>query len=142
MLNLKNRKILCLFIFLTSLLLTSWPQAVQAQATRSKEINCRIEIDDAHISTYILKSIGASAVKVDARSTCKSRQERVKLTVEILKTGRFFDHFIIKSSTRPSDVKSSGYVVTNYRTYKFCKNSVSTKYYGVAYSNALIAGKW
>lgn len=133
----------CLFVIsLTLLSQFLSPQSVHAISSNPSKIVCRIEVDDAHISTFIRKFMGVRAVKVDTRSTCSTRQEQVRLTVEIFKLGKFFNHFVFRDSTPPFDSKSSGFVVTNYKTFKLCKNSVSTQYFGVAYSRALIQGKW
>jgi len=117
-------------------------QPLRAANTNTPKILCRIEVDDAHISAHIQRNIGLKFVKVDARSVCNTRQEQVRLTVEIFKIGKFADYFVVRYFTNPLDAKSNGLLVTNYGTFKICKDSTPTKYYGVAYSKAFIEGKW
>jgi hypothetical protein len=81
-------------------------------------------------------------VKVNARSICNVPQERVMLTVEIHKTGSLVDHLVASHITNPTSPKSSGLKVENLETSGICVSSQSTNYYGIAYSKAIIQGKW
>jgi hypothetical protein len=102
---------------------------------------CRIEVDDAHISSSALAKKGIRTVKVNAQSICNFRQQHVDLTVEIYKTTDFGNNFVTASSTNPKSPGSSGLVVDNFSTQEACKNSTPTVYYGIAFSQALIDGR-
>jgi hypothetical protein len=63
------------------------PDLASSETPKPKEIkaSCRIEIDNAHISTSLLKNRKLKYVKVNARSICNVYQQRVTLTVEIFR---------------------------------------------------------
>jgi hypothetical protein len=103
---------------------------------------CRIEIDNAHISTTMNKYQLGKFVKINARSVCNVSQSQVKLTLEIYKTGRFGSIFIAKFQTMPSDIGSVGLIVKINGALVTCKNNKKTTYFGIAYSKAMIAGSW
>ena len=102
---------------------------------------CRIEIDDAHISSSNRIKNGFESVKVNAQSICNFHQQRVDLTVQIYKTTYFGNRLVQTTSTNPLGPSSSGLVVNNFATYASCRNSNMTTYYGVAFSQALIDGR-
>ena len=103
---------------------------------------CRIDIDNAHISKTIYHRVGVSVVIVKARSICNFPQQQVLLTVEIYKTELLGNQLITSSETKPLAPTSSGLIVFNNGTTKVCKTNALTHYYGIAYSKALIHGKW
>ena len=99
---------------------------------------CRIEIDNAHISTFNVEQFGKRTVKIVARSKCELYQEKVDLTLEIWKSGKIFDRKIKTFK----NLKNSGYVVAINHAYIPCKNSKLTHYYAIAKGKAFIEGKW
>lgn len=103
---------------------------------------CRIEIDNAHISTSLLKHRKIRYVKVNAKSICNVPQLRVTLTVEIYKTGIFGNHLVDRFRTEENSPKSSGLKVEMTDAAVKCKNSQATRYFGIAYAKAIIQGKW
>ena len=103
---------------------------------------CRIDIDNAHLSTSVFHRRGVRVVIVKARSICNVLQQRVLLTVQIYKTELLGDRLVTHSKTNPQAQSSSGYVISNNGTTKVCATTALTRYYGIAYSKALINGKW
>ena len=103
---------------------------------------CRIEIDNAHISSTLYKHLNRKFVKVNAVSICNVPHSRVTLTVKIYKVGLLVDHFVSFSATNPSAESSSGYRVVNQGTRAVCLSGRMSDYYGVAYSKAIVDGKW
>jgi hypothetical protein len=101
---------------------------------------CRIEVDYVHPSTYF-RNKGIAAIKVNARSVCDVLQQEVVLTVQIFKVGFLFDHLVSSTTTDPIRQSSTGLRVENNRTSAHCKDSKVTKYYGIAFATAVIAGQ-
>jgi hypothetical protein len=116
--------------------------ATPAPFPRYPKATCRIEIDDAHISTSLLRNNGIRVVKVNAKSICNVRQERVSLTLEIYKVGRFSNYLTHRSRTNPNSSKSAGLVVKIQDLKVLCINSKASSYFGVAFAKAFIQGKW
>jgi hypothetical protein len=70
-------------------------------------------------------------------------QQRVTLTLETHKLGHPFEHEVLPIfRTNPMDKSSSGFRVLISDAAIPCKNNVMTEYFGIAYSKALIGGKW
>ena len=116
------------------------PDVAGAVVTPPKT-KCFIEVQNAHISTSILEQQGRLAVKVNATSRCNVPQSNVTLTVKIFKEGLGVAHLVAQRSTRADNPKSQGLVVKNQFTFAYCKNTTSSKYYGVASARATIRGK-
>lgn len=120
------------------------PALASSETPKPKEIkaSCRIEIDNAHISASLLKNRKLKYVKVNARSICNVYQQRVTLTVEIYKTGKFSNQLVQSFRTKEGLSSSSGLVVKMNNAVVRCRNTHETAYYGIAYAKALINGKW
>lgn len=120
------------------------PALASSETPKPKEIkaSCRIEIDNAHISASLLKNRKLKYVKVNARSICNVYQQRVTLTVEIYKTGKFSNQLVQSFRTKEGLSSSSGLVVKMNNSVVRCRNTHETAYYGIAYAKALINGKW
>lgn len=103
---------------------------------------CRLEVQNAHISTTLLTHSGIRVVKVNVSSVCNVEQAHVLITLEIHKRGKFGDDVYGPFINDQSPKNSSGLVVKLQNKYVVCSNSKITKWFGVAYSKALIAGKW
>ncbi|MBI3430370.1 MAG: hypothetical protein HY050_10035 [Actinobacteria bacterium] len=123
-------------------LLIAIPSNATAARPKAPKASCRIEIDNAHISTSLLTHRKIRYVKVNARSICNVPQQRVTLTVEIYKTGIFGNHFVKRFKTEENSPKSSGQRVDIKNAAVKCTNSESTSYFGIAYAKAIIQGKW
>lgn len=103
---------------------------------------CRLQIGLAHLSTNLFEKSKIRAVKVNTSSICNVSQSNVSITVEIWKTGLLGNHLVAKKTINSPGTTRPGAQVANFETYRICKNSLPTEYYGVSYSKALIAGKW
>ncbi len=128
-------------ITLTTALSTTEVQASTLGSTADKP-PCRIELDNAHISTTAYEKHNVAVVIVKARSICNQYQSEVSLSVEIYKVEHFGNKIVTESVTSPNDPKSSGFIITSKNTTKVCISGAKTKYYGIAYAKALINGKW
>jgi hypothetical protein len=133
---------LCAVFLIILPLLSATPSGAATPSPKKPKASCRIEIDNAHISTSLLKNLKVKYVKVNARSICNVPQQRVTLTVEIYKIGVFGNHFVDSHFTNPSDHRSSGFRVENQNTKALCISSQVTNYFGIAYAKAFIQGKW
>ena len=129
-------------LFLSSTLSPTSNSASPTTSPRTPKASCRIEVDDAHISSSILKNKGIRVVKVNAKSICNVRQEQVTLTLEIYKVGKFKNYLMHRSRTNPHSPKSSGLIVKILDSKIFCINSKASSYFGVVSSKAFIEGKW
>lgn len=123
-------------------LLFSIPSNAATVQPKAPKALCRIEIDNAHISTSLLKHRKIKYVKINARSICNVPQQRVTLTLEIYKTGLFGNHLIRRFKTKEYLPESSGLRVEIKDASEWCKNSEITSYFGIAYAKAIIGGKW
>jgi hypothetical protein len=72
-----------LIVFIVLFQFTS--SLVASPITQTPKAACRIEIDNAHISTYLEEFGRGKYVKVNAKSVCDAYQKSVLLTVEIYK---------------------------------------------------------
>jgi len=135
-----KHQVVSLVFLVSSMIFPSELQATDKVATPPKT-KCFIDVGDAHISSTILERQGRLAVKVNAISRCNVLQENVVLTVKIYKVGAGPPHLMAEKSTQSRSSKSRGLIVKNQFTYIFCKNQTKSKYYGLAYSKALINGK-
>ena len=137
---LRVRALICLLAFI---LFSSLPFAHSSIfAPHVPKAICRIEIDNAHYSTSMARSVKAKYVKVNARSLCNVVQSQVTLTVEIYKNGRLGPIFLRKFSTNPASRSSKGLIIKMNSAKLVCKNNKVTTYYGLAYSKAIINGAW
>lgn len=103
--------------------------------------SCRIEIGNAHISTFILESQGSRAVKVNATSICNITHSNVKLTVRIYKVGRFRNYLVAAYATNPLAPTSRGFRVKNQNAFMECRTHVESRFYGIAFAEAVLAGQ-
>ena len=143
--NSKLKKHSILFFLVTVLgILQLVPNVSSAATPKPQEIkaSCRIEIDNAHISASLLKNRKLKYVKVNARSICNVYQQRVTLTIEIYKTGKFSNRLVRSFRTKEGLPSSSGFIVKMNNAVVQCRNFRETAYYEVAYAKALINGKW
>lgn len=126
-----------------NLIFDPYPVEAFVRVVAVPKATCRIEADNAHISSSLLKHRHANYVKIVARSICNKNQQSVTLTLEIHKVGEISDHLVGDFfQTNPLSTASSGYEVDLSSAAILCKNSLLTSYYGVAYSKAIIEGQW
>ena len=131
-----------LFISVTCLLLTHETAEASSPSPRPVKPLCRLEIQNAHLSTTLQRHRKINAVKVNVSSICNVEQSQVLITLEIHKKGEFNDHVYGPFINDQSRGKNSGMTVILQDKYVLCKNSILTRWFGVAYSKAFINGKW
>lgn len=122
-------------------LLSSMPSYAATIHAKTPRASCRIEIGNAHVSTHIKEVMGIKAVKVNAESICNVTQSNVRLTVQIYKVGYFRDYLISERSTNPLRPTSYGTRVKNQETFRRCTSNRKSSFYGIAFSEAIIAGQ-
>ena len=106
------------------------------------QTECFVTIGDAHISTYIAERSGQPAVKVNAQSTCNVTTDKLFLTVEIFKKGRFMRIYsVAKKELSIQRVMLPDESIEFKDTYSFCKNQMSTTYFGVISARIRIMGR-
>lgn len=103
---------------------------------------CRIQVDQPHISTNLLRKENRRVVKVNAFSICNQPHSHVTLIVELWKEGLLTNHLVSRRVIYNKKLVLPGDKVTNSKTYETCLNSRATSYFGVSYSKALIRGIW
>lgn len=131
-------------ILLLSLFLFLIPTTAKAATGEPNEPKapCRLQISNAHISTYLIEKSGVRAVKVNASSICNVPQSNVTITVELWKTGLLGNHLVRRRTTHSAGTTFPNSRVDNFLTFKRCTDRDPTQYFGIAYSKAFIAGKW
>ena len=102
---------------------------------------CRIDISDAHISTYFREVKKVNAVKINAVSICDKAQIDATIYVEIHKTGWLSDHLVGTFRSKEYPLIPPGKAINFEGAYVFCRNNRVTKYYGIAYGKASVEGK-
>jgi hypothetical protein len=102
---------------------------------------CRIEIGNAHLSTFLMETDGDRAVKVNATSICNVTHSHVKLTVRIYKVGMFHNYLVAQRATNPMLPSSTGLRIQNQDTFMKCKTNQVSSYYGIAFADATISGQ-
>lgn len=113
---------------------------VAHSASNATKPACRIEIGNAHLSTFLMETHGDRAVKVNATSICNVADSHVKLTVRIYKVGLFRNYLVVQRSTNPMLPSSTGLRVRNQDTFMKCKTNQESSYYGIAFAEAIISG--
>lgn len=126
-------------IVLCALLLVNTPKIALAKEPKAP---CRLQVENAHISTYEIKFNNRRVVKVNAFSICNLPQSNVSIDVDLWKVGTFGPSRVIRSKTTFPGTTNARVKLINQKTFELCKNRTPTYYYGVAYSKAFIAGKW
>ena len=103
---------------------------------------CRLGVQNAHLSTTLLRHLDIRGVKVNVNSICNVEQTHMLITLEIHKKGEFGDHIYGPFINDQSPGRNSGLTVTLQNKYVACSNSKLTWWFGFAYSKAFINGKW
>ncbi len=75
-------------------------------------------------------------------SICNFRQSEVLITLEIHKKGALGDHVYGPFKNDQSPQHNSGFKVSLQDKYVQCTNTKPTIWFGIAYSKAIINGKW
>lgn len=101
---------------------------------------CGLTVEDAHISTYLMKMKKGRQVKINVFSQCGVPQQSVSFVVEIWKRGMLGDHKMQtfrKTLSNPANPRRIEYLGARLK----CKNLLPTIYYGKGQATALIQGK-
>lgn len=120
----------------------------EAQATQPspspavKKPACRLEVEDAHISTTILKHRNLKVVKVNVYSICDILQSKVRITLSITKSQFPADHSYGPFFNDSKGFADNGLRVSLQDKFVVCTNDKLTQWFGTAYAKALIDGKW
>ena len=102
---------------------------------------CNIKLDNPHYSRSVEIRKGFRAIKVNARSRCNRQMTNLILTVEIHKIGFLRDYTVAHEEVKDLGPIFPNTITKNQKTYVECKNSKSSRYYGVAYATAYIKGE-
>ena len=135
------------FRLLVTLLLMLTTSSTSASAytlgVTPPQTECFVTIEDAHLSTSVFEKSGLPAVKVNAKSQCNFPTSQLRLTVEIYKKGRFMR--VYRVARQPKNVQrviKATEQIENNGTFRICKNTIVTTYFGVVYARVLINGKY
>lgn len=128
-----------IIVFLTACLLGITNSSAIA-AVQEKKAPCRLEVDNAHISSNILKKEEKFAVKVTFRSICNLDQTKLVMKVQIWKVGFGRNHPVTSPITRNFPYVKANRNVLIQDIYVYCKNTKRTYFYGVAEAHAYING--
>jgi hypothetical protein len=141
----KKLKSLIGLSFAFSLVTFTTAFAMTPQQTPSIKVpkpECRLQVDNAHISSTLLNRRNVTAVKVNVYSICNRLQTQVKITLRIYKTQRPADRYYGPFVNSQLGGRNSGLTVEMQDKFVICKNSIPTEWFGVAYAKAFIDGKW
>lgn len=136
---LKNKSVVIFFTFIQ--IFATNAQASFAAGATPPLTKCFIRVDNPHISNSIRKLKGYDAVKVNAVSSCNKPMRNLKFTVEIHKRGFFRNYKVITESIEIPSWIAANRKIENKVTWKRCKNKTPSRYFGVAYAQALIDEK-
>ena len=130
-------------LFSISSLLISYPAHAEnlvQPAAYYKNGVCGLTVEDAHISTYLLRMKKGRQVKINVFSKCGVPQQQVSFVVEIWKRGMLGDHKM--RTFRQTILNPANPRLVRYEAAKLtCKNYLPSIYYGKAQATAIINGK-
>ena len=109
-------------------------------AVQEKKAPCRLEVDNAHISSNILKKEEKFTVKVTFRSICNLDQTKLVMKVQIWKVGFGRNYPVTSLITRNFPYVKANHNVLIQDIYVYCKNTKRTYFYGIAEADAYING--
>jgi hypothetical protein len=98
---------------------------------------CIAHIGIAHISTYY-ERLGILAAKVNADIQCNYAVSNLRLTVDLWKTGFFFD-YLQGNSPQPTSETNESYL-NNENTHVDCANTTQSTFYGTASASVVENG--
>ena len=136
---LKNKFVVTLFALI--LVVSTKTQVSLAAVATPPLTKCFIRVDNPHLSKSIKILRGFEAVKVNAVSICNKPMRNLKFTVEIRKKGLIRNHKVATET-----IKIPGWIATNKKienkaTWVKCENRKASRYFGVAYAEAIIDEK-
>ena len=128
-----------IIVFLTACLLGITNSSAIA-AVQETKAPCRLEVDNAHISSNILKKEDKFTVKVTFRSICNLDQTKLVMKVQIWKVGFGRNYPVTSLITRNFPYVKANRNVVIQDVYVYCKNTKRTYFYGIAEADAYING--
>ena len=128
-----------IIVFLTACLLGITNSSAIA-AVQETKAPCRLEVDNAHISSNILKKEDKFTVKVTFRSICNLDQTKLVMKVQIWKVGFGRNYPVTSLITRNFPYVKANHNVLIQDIYVYCKNTKRTYFYGIAEADAYING--
>ena len=129
-------------VSLALLLLTAERAPAAVPALKPLKPACRLEVQNAHLSTTLQKHRNLRVVKINVSSICDVEQTKVLITLEIHKKGEFGDHIYGPFKNEQTPGNNSGLVVKLQDKYIECSNRNRTFWFGIAFAKAFIAGQW
>ncbi len=115
-------------------------QSSALAAIPEKRPPCRLEVDNAHISSNIVKKETKLAVKVIFRSICNFDQHSLLMKLQIKKSGLIGDHPVSSVITRSFPFVRANQEILIQDIFIYCKNTRRTSFYGIAEAEAVING--
>jgi hypothetical protein len=136
-----NYKIASITLAIALISTTSLPTSHASKVTPPLT-KCFIRVDNPHLSDSIKKQKGFEAVKVNATSKCDKQIRNLRLTVVIYKKGFFRNHEVVVGTLKIPELIPAFQKIENKGTWERCKNRKPSRYFGVAYAEAIINGKY
>jgi len=136
---LKSKFVASLFAFI--LVVSTYVQASLASGATPPLTKCFIRVDNPHLSKSIKLLRGFEAVKVNAVSICNKPMHNLKFTVEIHKRGFIRNHKVAIEGIEIPGLIATNQKIENKATWAKCKNTKPSRYFGVAYAEAIIDEK-
>jgi hypothetical protein len=124
--------------FIISLMLINLLTSSPFSAATPPLTKCNIKLDNPHFSKSVEIRKGFKAIKVNARSRCNRQMTNLILTVEIHKIGFLRDYTVAQEEVKALGPIFPNAIIKNQKTYAECKNTKTSRYYGVAYATAYI----
>jgi len=128
------------FLLIIALFLIAQISPVYAKSQEPKA-PCRLEVDNAHLSSNISKKEGRLAVKVVFRSVCNLDQENVRIKYQIMKTGLDGDHQVTPVTFKRYSFVAANSEIVIQDIFAYCKNTLRTNFYGKASATATVHGE-
>jgi hypothetical protein len=91
----------------------------------------------AHISTFLYKKHNIRAVKINAKIQCRRVSMHLILRVTLWKTGFIFPH---KQAGPTQATAAKGNQLKNQMTWRQCKNTTKSTFYGTAFGSVVFQG--
>ena len=139
--SISNYKIASITLAITLISTTSVPTAIASKVTPPLT-KCFIRVDNPHLSDSIKRQKGFEAVKVNATSKCDKQIRSLSLTVIIYKKGFLRNHEVVAGTLKISELIPAFQKIENKGTWEKCKSRKTSQYFGVAYAEAIVNGKY
>lgn len=136
---LKHKFVVAQFLFI--LILIAHAHYSHSAVATPPLTKCFIRVDNPHLSKSIKRIRGFDAVKVNAVSYCDREVLDLVITVEIRKIGFLRNYEVAKRTLKEPGIIWANSRVEHKGTWRRCENGRSSRYFGVAYAEAIIEGK-